>query len=126
MYSGSTNNSSSQSSALATLLSPRASSRSSSPRSKASLASRDLFQALLGRKTKVSPEKHTRQISGELKRGTVTVKRAEIFKQWTKNDPYVQVAVDEIVVGRTPCCNCYDRSPSWETVYLHMDLMFFN
>jgi len=56
----------------------------------------------------------------EVKSGVATVRRADVYKPYTKGDPYIEVLCDETVIGRTPACSCYDRRPIFEhTMRMH-------
>lgn len=56
----------------------------------------------------------------EVKSGVATIRRADVYKPYTKGDPYIEVHCDETVIGRTPPCSCYDRRPIFEhTMRMH-------
>lgn len=109
--------------------SPRSSTASAStPRSSSMLLAATLSQlssplkSRLSRaahgKRSMSPERPTRKLkregTTEVKRGVITVRRAEVFKLWTKGDSYIEISIDDILIGRTPNINWYDRYPSLE------------
>lgn len=92
------------------------SASSSASRQAPSVLSFGSFGSLRGRKSKTAlPEKpSSREAAREVKRGVVTVRRADIYKLWTKADPYVEIINGDTIIGRTPQCSAYDRSPVWE------------